>query len=183
MRIGTLGAGRMATGLGEAWEAAGHCVRYGRRDSLAEAASFGEVVLLAVTYEAVPSVLPVIPPGTVVIDCTNGVDRGRWVRSVYTQITELAPSLQVVKAFNLAHDSTWRLPSRVFDGRPLAVPLCGPPAAVAKVAPLVTDLGCTPFDAGGPERAQLLEATAALAIGLWFAGHDTQAIMTPPPLG
>jgi len=180
MRIGTLGAGRMATALGEAWRAAGHEVVLGSRESLAEAATFGEVVLLAVPADAVPSVLPVIPDGAVVIDCTNGVTAGRWDHSVYTRIAALAPALRVVKAFNLSHDSVWRRPSRVFGGRPLAVPLCGPPEAVAVVSPLVTDLGCTPFDAGGPDRAPLMEATAAFAIGLWFAGYDAQAVLTPP---
>jgi hypothetical protein len=33
--------------------------------------------------------------------------------------------------------------------------------------------------AGGLDRAVLLEATAAFVIGLWFAGEDAQAILTP----
>lgn len=180
MRIGILGKGNMATALGDGWTAAGHEVRLAGRDTLAEAATFGDVVLLAVPADAVPTVLPAIPPGKTVIDCTNAVDAGRLVRSMYDLITTQSPTLAVVKAFNLCHESTWRLPTRVFDGRPLAVPLCGPATAVAQVTPLVSDLGCTPFHAGGPERASLLEATAAFAIGLWFAGQDAQAILTPP---
>jgi len=57
--------------------------------------------------------------------------------------------------------------------------MCGPPAALAAVRPLVADLGCTPVDAGGPERAALLEATAAFAIGLWHGGVDAQAVLQP----
>ncbi|MEW2499201.1 hypothetical protein AB0878_01820 [Amycolatopsis sp. NPDC047767] len=36
-------------------------------------------------------------------------------------------------------------------------------------------VGCTPLAAGRLERATLLEATAAFAIGLWRAGFDTRA--------
>jgi predicted dinucleotide-binding enzyme len=182
MRTGILGTGNIATGLGGGWRAAGHEVLTGGRSgpvSLADAGRFGDVVLLAVPASAAVEVLTHIPPGRIVVDCTNDVTPGFGVRHPYADIAAARPDLAVVKAFNLSHESVWRLPSRVFDGRPLAVPLCGPPAAVEAVRPLVTALGCTPVDAGGPERAALLEATAAFAIGLWFAGVDAQAILQP----
>jgi predicted dinucleotide-binding enzyme len=182
MRIGILGRGNIATGLGAGWRAAGHEVLAGSRSgdvSLAEAGAFGDVVLLAVPAEAVPEVLVHVPPGRVVIDCTNEVTPGFLVAHPYERIVAARPDLQVVKAFNLCHDSVWRAPSRVFDGRPLAVPMCGPAPAKEVVGRLAGDLGCTPLDAGGPERAALLEATAAFAIGLWFAGADAQAILQP----
>jgi predicted dinucleotide-binding enzyme len=47
------------------------------------------------------------------------------------------------------------------------------------VARLVRDIGATPVLGGGLDRAALLEATAAFAIGLWFAGADAQAILAP----
>lgn len=172
----------MATALGTGWRAAGHEVLTGGRSgpvSLADAGRFGDVVLLAVPPSAVLEVLPHIPPDRTVIDCTNDVTPGFGVAHPYDAIVAARPDLQVVKAFNLCHDSVWRQPSRVFGGRPLAVPLCGPPSAVAAVRPLVTDLGATPVDAGGPERAALLEATAAFTIGLWFTGVDAQAILQP----
>ncbi|HEX6360812.1 NADPH-dependent F420 reductase [Actinophytocola sp.] len=180
MRIGILGAGNMATALGAGWRAAGHDVMAsGRSGSLADAGRFGPVVLLAVPATAAVEVLAHIAPDTVVIDCTNAVTPGFGVEHPYAAITAARPDLRVVKAFNLCHDSVWRQPSRVFGGRPLAVPMCGPASAKEVVAPLVTDLGCTPLDAGGPERAALLESTAAFAIGLWFAGADAQAILQP----
>jgi len=177
MRIGILGRGNIATALGAGWRAAGHSVVTGARTgpvSLTEAARFGEVTLLAVPASAVVSVLDHVPPGATVIDCTNDLSG-----HPYARITAARPDLQVVKAFNLSHDSVWRLPSRVFGGRPLVVPLCGPPAAVSVVRPLVAALGCTPVDAGGPSQAALLESTAAFAIGLWFQGVDAQAILQP----
>lgn len=178
-RIGILGRGNMATALGTGWRAAGHDVLAAGRDSLADAARFGPVVLLAVPAEAAVEALTHVPPATVVIDCTNAVTPGFGVGHPYAAIVGARPDLLVVKAFNLCHDSVWRQPSRVFGGRALAVPMCGPDAAKEVVAPLVTDLGCTPLDAGGPERAALLESTAAFAIGLWFAGADAQAILQP----
>lgn len=181
-RIGILGRGNIGNGLGDGWRAAGHEVLAGSRSgdvSVAEAGGFGEVVLLAVPAEAVLEVLPHIPPDRVVIDCTNDVTAGFLVEHPYAKIVAARPDLQVVKAFNLCHDSVWRAPSRVFDGRALAVPMCGPSDAKTVVGRLISDLGCTPLDAGGPERAALLESTAAFAIGLWFAGFDAQAILQP----
>lgn len=177
MRIGILGTGNMGTALGEGWRAAGHDVLIGGRDSLSAAGKHGEVVLLAVPATAAVEVLAHVPQGATVIDCTNEVTPGFGVGHPYARIVAARPDLAVVKGFNLCHDSVWRLGSRVFGGRPLAVPLCGPPAAVAVVSELVTDLGCTPVDAG--DRAALLEATAAFAIGLWFGGNDAQAILQP----
>ena len=181
-RIGILGTGSMATGLGDGWRAAGHEVLAGGRSgavSLADAGRFGEVVLLAVPPDAAIEVLVHVPPGAMVIDSTNAVTPGFGVAHPYAEIVAARPDLQVVKAFNLCHESVWRLRSRVFGGRALAVPMCGPPSALEVVKPLVTDLGCTPVDAGGPERAALLEATAAFAIGLWFGGVDAQAVLQP----
>ncbi len=70
----------------------------------------------------------------------------------------------------------------VFDGRPLAVPVCGDDetALLVRVRQLVRDVGCDPVAGGGLERAGLLEATAALFIALWVGeGADAQAIAPP----
>jgi predicted dinucleotide-binding enzyme len=185
MRMGILGTGRMAAGLGAGWLAAGHEVLTGGRSGpvpLAEAGRFGDVVLLAVPAAVAVDVLVHVPAGRIVVDCTNEVTPGYGVGHPYAEIVAARPDLAVVKGFNLCHESVWRLPSRVFGGRPLAVPLCGPADAVEAVRPLVTALGCTPVDAGGPARAALLEATAAFAIGLWFAGVDAQAVLQPWPV-
>lgn len=203
MRIGILGTGNMADALGGQWARRGRQIKIGGRNvdratavatrigasagTIAEAAAFGEVVLLAVPYNAVPAVLS--DAGAlgrrVVVDCTNPVVPGRLTlatdgRSAAERVADQAPGARVVKAFNLCHVDVWRMSPPVFAGRPLAVPLCGDDAdAVGTVASLVDDLGCHPIKAGGLERAGLLEATAALAIGLWFGGEDAQAILPP----
>ncbi|MFI6321514.1 NADPH-dependent F420 reductase [Nonomuraea sp. NPDC050556] len=178
MRIGILGTGNMADALGTQWERAGHEVVKGGRSgpvSLAEAIEFGEVLLLALPYGVVPDGLR----RKVVIDCTNPL--GPELVPLGRAAEELAAvGARVVKAFNLAHVDVWRMTPPVFDGRPLAVPLCGDDEeALAAVRALVRDIGCEPVDAGGVDRAWLLEATAAFVIGLWFSGADAQAILTP----
>ena len=97
------------------------------------------------------------------------------------RIASAAPAARVVKAFNLCHEDVWRLTPPSFDGRPLAVPLCGDDEpALNVVRRLVRDLGCEPLAAGGLDRAGLVEATAALLIGLWVGeGADAQAIAPP----
>lgn len=199
MRIGILGTGGMADALGGQWAE----IKIGGRDrdrttalatrigasmgTLAEAAAFGDVVLLAVPYDAVPAVLSEAGElrGRVVIDCTNPVVPGRFTlatdgRSAAELAAEQVPAASVVKAFNLCHMDVWRITPPVFEGRPLAVPLCGDDAeAVGVVASLAEDLGCRPVNAGGLERAGLLEATAAFMIGLWIDGEDAQAVLPP----
>jgi predicted dinucleotide-binding enzyme len=84
----------------------------------------------------------------------------------------------VVKAFNHCHEDVWRMSPPIFDGRPLAVPVCGDDeTALALVHQLVRHVGCEPVAGGGLERAGPLEATAALFIGLWVGERtDAQAI-------
>ncbi|MEV0256357.1 NAD(P)-binding domain-containing protein [Streptomyces sp. NPDC050732] len=210
MRIGIIGTGGMADALGTRWVRAGHEVMVGGRDEGAAAAlaarigaarhgapraaaEFGEAVLLALPYAAgapVAAGLAAALRGRVLIDCSNPVGPG-FVHlteadggpSAARRLADAAPGAHVVKAFNLCHVDVWRLDPPVFDGRPLAVPVCGDdPGALAVVRALVSDLGCRPLAAGGLERAGLLEATAALVIGLWVGeGADAQAMLPPLP--
>jgi 8-hydroxy-5-deazaflavin:NADPH oxidoreductase len=193
MRIGILGTGGMADALGTRWRQAGHEVLAGSRSAggVREAAEFGtDAVLLALPYAAAADVVAGLATalrGRVLIDCTNpvgGPDFGLLTAdgpSAAARIAAAAPSAHVVKAFNLCHEDVWRLTPPVFDGRPLAVPLCGDDeAALSVVRHLVRDLGCEPLNAGRLDRAGLLEATAALLIGLWVGqGADAQAIAPP----
>ncbi|MGW0333331.1 NADPH-dependent F420 reductase [Streptomyces sp. NPDC003011] len=192
MRIGILGRGGMADALGTQWQRAGHeVVAAGRSGGLRAAAEFGtDAVLLALPYPAVVDVVGGLGEelrGRVLIDCTNPVGGPGFTLltaggpAAAERIASAAPAARVVKAFNLCHADVWRLTPPVFDGRPLAVPLCGDDEpALRVVRRLVRDLGCRPLDAGGLDRASLVEATAALLIGLWVGqGADAQAIAPP----
>ncbi|GGT06498.1 NADP oxidoreductase [Streptomyces kurssanovii] len=207
MRIGVLGTGNMADALATHWVRAGHEVAVGGRDergaqrlagrlgggarhgSLRMAAEFGEAVLAALPYGAGADVareLHAALDGKVLLDCSNPVGPGFRLLtdggpSAARRLAAAAPGAHVVKAFNLCHEDVWRMNPPAFDGRPLAVPVCGDDgAALALVSELVRDTGCEPVAGGGLERAGLLEATAALFIGLWVGeGADAQAIAPP----
>ncbi|WP_369242121.1 NADPH-dependent F420 reductase [Streptomyces sp. R21] len=207
MRIGVLGTGNMADALATHWVRAGHQVIIGGRDahkaerlatrigsgaksaSLRAAAAFGQVVLAALPFGAGADVareLHAALEGKVLLDCCNPVGTGFRLLtegdpSAAQQLAAAAPGAHVVKAFNLCHEDVWRMRPPVFDGRPLAVPVCGDnEMALARVRELVRDVGCEPVRGGGLERAGLLEATAALFITLWVGeGADAQAIAPP----
>lgn len=198
MRIGILGTGNMADALGGQWAERGHEIKVGGRDAgraelrakriggsagtIVEAAAWGEVLLLAVPYDAIEPVLAGAGAlaGRVVIDCVNPVVPGRFTlatsgRSAAQLVADRAPGAHVVKAFNLCHVDVWRM-----TPPPVAVPLCGDDAgSVAAVASLVEDIGCRAINAGGLDRAGLLEAMAAFMIGLWVGGADARAVVPP----
>ncbi|WP_067543239.1 NADPH-dependent F420 reductase [Nocardia crassostreae] len=207
MRIGIIGAGQMARALGGGWAAAGHEIVIGARDAaqaektaaaigngargatIAAAALFGEATLLALPVSALSEVLAALAPdartGRVLIDCTNAFapDSGGFTLSedaVAERIAASVPGAHVVKAFNLCAAEVWESSRREFEGRTLAVPLCGDDAeAVARVATLAEDLKLRPVHAGGLRQARYLEATSVFAVGLWFAGQDPRAMFPP----
>ncbi|MEV0385179.1 NAD(P)-binding domain-containing protein [Nonomuraea sp. NPDC050643] len=206
MRIGILGAGDMADALGTQWARAGHEVLISGRDpgrsaaraermsaragavvragTWAEAAGFGQAGVVAVREAGLLATLQAAGAalrGKPLIDVTNAAEPAAYdpTRSLARRISDITGA-HVVKGFNLCHVDVWRMTPPVFDGRPLAVPLCGDdPAALEAARTLVADLGCTPVDGGGLERAAQLEATAAFMIGLWFGGADAQAVLPP----
>ncbi|MEU7531000.1 NAD(P)-binding domain-containing protein [Saccharothrix sp. NPDC042600] len=193
MKIGVLGTGGMARALGGKWAARGHDVLVGGRSrrkaaalaedigaragELREAVAFGDVVLVAVPARAAAEAVG-DARGKVVIDCTNSIADGFLLDSFGAARLAEACGGDVVKAFNLCHVSVWADPSPVYEGRPLGVPVCGDdPRALEVVRELVRDTGCVPVDGGGLDRAALLEATAAFAIGVWVgAGQDVRGM-------
>ena len=184
----------MAEALGGRWVKAGHDVMVGGRSpdraaevaarigasagSLQEATTYGEVLLLAVPAEVAVPVLTglEIEAGRILIDCTNAVNQQDFTLDLAMAevIAPAVPQVKVVKAFNLAADTVWRNPPAG-----LGVPICGD-HGVELVAGLVRDLGCEPVAAGGLVRAKLLEATAALAIGIWVGGGDVRGMFPAP---
>ncbi|MEJ8640776.1 NAD(P)-binding domain-containing protein [Streptomyces sp. MS1.HAVA.3] len=207
MKIGVLGTGNMADALTMQWVRAGHEVFVGGRDerkaqrlatrigggvghgSPRAAAGFGEVVLAALPYGAGEDVVRELQSALkekVLLDCANPVGPGFRLLteggpSAARRLAAAAPSAHVVKAFNLCHEGVWRMNPPVFDGQPLTVPICGDDeAAIALARKLVRDTGCEPVAAGGLDRAGLLEATAALFIGLWVAEQADVRAIAPP---
>lgn len=197
----------MARALGSGWAAAGHEVFVGARTferaaeaaeamgngakagGIPEAAVFGEATLLALPVAALSEVLRESGAGAftgrALIDCTNAFlpDAGAFTLTepaVAERIAAEAPGAHVVKAFNLCAAELWESDQRTFEGRPLAVPLCGDDAsALDLVATLAESLNLHPVRAGGLAQARYLEATSAFVVGQWFSGNDFRAMVPP----
>lgn len=210
MRIGILGAGRLAEALGGCWQRAGHTVTVAGRSAdraaaLArrlgsavraaapdEAVRGADVVLLAVPWSGVDEVLRETGAdqgalaGVVVIDPINPVQHGVGVlltesgRSTATHIAETAPGSRVVKGFHMVPSTQWGT-----RGASITVPLCGDdPAALGRVETLVRDTGAVPVVVGGLSRARQLEEVAGLFIALAFSGVDPGSVAPAlPPVG
>ena len=194
MRVGFLGAGRLARALGAAWARAGHDVLLTNSrgpetlvdvvDELGARASAGvradlascDVVVLAVPWAAVPDAVRGLEwSRAVVIDPTNNrvgprpedlIDLGgRGSSEVVAEL--LGPDARIVKAFN--HQP---IPALVNDlpapaDAPLALFLAGDDvAAKATVATLIRDLGAEPIDTGSLVEGGHLQGT-----GGPLAGH------------
>ena len=117
MKIGIIGTGNIASGLGKRFARAGHEVMFGSRapqkarqlaESIGANASggtqedtvaFGEIVVLAVPFNAVRAIAQSLPlDGKIVIETTNNMGGGE--QSTTEQIQSWMPRAKVVKAFN-----------------------------------------------------------------------------------
>ena len=190
MRIGVLGTGRMGSTLGRLWAHAGHQICFGSRTpqkaqllaesigsptcggSYADAATFGDVVVLATQWAGVSDALQAA--GTlsdkILIDCTLPiVNREKAVdgnSSGAEEIARLVPDAKVVKAFNTIHYEHFGATG--FE-TPLTAFYCGDDAAAKTIAAeLAIDLGVEPLDAGPLFLASFLEGMGLLYIYLSF---------------
>ncbi|MEC3918409.1 NADPH-dependent F420 reductase [Nocardia sp. CDC160] len=205
MRIGTIGAGRMVESLAGRWAAAGHEVRIGARDTgraaelatrigavagggIREAVEFGNVILFGVKQAAIVDALEAAGAadgaftGKIIIDCGNAVDLSDFSqvtwdgKSLAEQAEAVAVGSRVVKAFNLAAYTVWQKNPVQYDGRPLAIPICGDDTAKATIAPLITGMGATPLDVGDLRQARQLEAMGVIIIKLLFGGVGLNSV-------
>jgi predicted dinucleotide-binding enzyme len=189
MRMGIIGAGRLGGTLGRLWESQGHDVRFGLRDpsrevaggglpnartsTIAEAATFGDVIVLATPYDAAADALRAAGDisGKTVIDCTNpllpdlaGLAVG-LTTSAAEEIAKLVPASKVVKSFNTLGASNLANPE--FGGVKASMFFCGDDAsAKAIVAELGKQLGLDMVDAGPLSQARYLEPMAFLWISM-----------------
>jgi len=188
MKIAILGSGNVGTALGDGWSAKGHHVVYGSRSpktssdrkflSIREAIAAGEIVVLAVPYDAVKDVLSQHSvAGKIVIDCTNPIAPGArrvpggfdlavgFTTSAAEEVARLAKEACVVKAFNTTGVGNMREPR--YGNRALTMFYAGDDeVAKEKVRQLIGDLGFDPVDVGPLKMARYLEPMAVLWINL-----------------
>lgn len=197
MDIGIMGAGNIGTGVGRRLAAKGHRITVSfarsqdkldaaaeaigggaRSGSPAEAARFGQVVILAtpwgVTLEAVGGVAQALA-GKVVWDATNPLKADMSGLEVGTTtsggeaIARAAPGARVVKAVppfaEVLHSSS----TRIGGGQP-GVFVCGDDAEARRlVLGLVADIGADGVDAGPLMLARYTEPLGMLLVQLAYA--------------
>jgi 8-hydroxy-5-deazaflavin:NADPH oxidoreductase len=182
MKIGIIGSGRIGSALGELWTKAGHEVMFSSLDlehdkqlaaqvggkakagTPAEAAAFGDVILVSVPYKALPQVgrdYGASMKGKVVLDTCNPIptrdgdmaiaaaEKGSGIAS-----QELLPGAKVVRAFN--HVGSAKLRSETHRPDPkVAVALAADDKQAEQVAEkLVRDAGFEPVFVGGLATAK-----------------------------
>ncbi|MBI4819684.1 MAG: NADPH-dependent F420 reductase [Deltaproteobacteria bacterium] len=176
-KIGILGDGNVGSALARGLERAGHEVRaVGKdKDAIRDAASWAEVVVLAVPFGAIDDVVKEVGnaiEGKTLIDVTNALDAKMSLAMGFTtsgaeELQKKIPRARVVKAFNTQfaqHMDSGRL-----SDQRLTVFVAGDDAAAkSDVTELATAIGFEAVDAGPLANARLLEPLGYLNIQLGY---------------
>ncbi len=207
MRIGILGSGVVGQTLGKGFLRLGRDVKVGTRDpaklkawaeeggpqasvgSFAEAAEFGELVVLATHWSGTENAVLLAGAahlaGKVLIDVTNPLDFSQgppprlavsYPDSAGAKVQGWAPQAKVVKAFNIVA-ANYMIDARLQEGA-IDLFIAGEdPAAKAEVAALAKAWHWNSVnDMGGIAQSYLLEALAMLWIHFGFRhNHWTHA--------
>jgi predicted dinucleotide-binding enzyme len=204
LKIGIIGTGHIGGTLAKLWVAAGHEVLISSRhpDELkplakqlgprarvgtpAEAAAFGDVVVVSVPYKALPQVgrdLKAELAGKIVLDTCNPYpgrdgDMANDARKKGTGVAspEFLPGTRLVRAFNAINAGS--LGSEAHRKPPLiGIPLAGDDAEALKVAQrLVSDAGFEPVVVGGLARAKDFDVGAPVYTKLLTAAELRKAL-------
>jgi NADPH-dependent F420 reductase len=196
MKIGIIGTGNVGAGLGRELVAKGYPICFGVREassaevkklvsslghgvtaaSAPDCARFGDVVILAVPWEAALSVTKSLGDlgGKILVDCTNpvrsdleGLQIGTTT-SAAEEIARVAIHAQVVKCFNTT--GAKNLSQTKYGGQAIDAYVCGDSdEAKNTVARLATDLGFEAIDCGPLTRRSRNQT------GSWMPGA-----MMPP---
>jgi predicted dinucleotide-binding enzyme len=205
MNVGILGTGDVGRALGGGFVSLGHDVRMGARDArnekaaawaretgpkasagtFADAASFGEIVVLATFGAANESAIGMAGiehfRGKVLIDTTNPLDFGGGMPprlavsgndSAGERVQRLLPEAHVVKAFNTVGNALMFRPQ--LPGGPPDMFIAGNnDDAKRKVSGILGDFGWDVVDVGGIASSRYLEGMcmvwvlAAMKTGNW----------------
>lgn len=194
MKIGILGSGNVGQVLGRGFISRGHEVKMGSRAAnnekavawakqagarastgdFAEAARFGEIVVLATLWAGTENALRLAGPenlaGKVLIDTTNPLVMTPGAPpalalgntdSAGEQVLRWAPKARVVKAFNIIGHAHMVDPQ--FPGGPPDMFFCGNDAvAKTTVAEILKSFGWSTIDIGGIDGARVLEPLCVL---------------------
>ena len=208
MKIGVIGSGRIGSMIGGLWAKAGHEVMFSDRDpeqakraaadagprartgSVAEAAAFGDAVLIAVPYAALPSIQQQVGAqlkGKVVVDPNNPVPARDGDMAVVPQqkgaavsTAALLPGAHIVRSFNswgyalMAREANRPAPR-------MALPVAADDAAALKLGmQLVADAGFDPVNAGSLAASKAYDLGSSLSGRVLTAPELRQALQLKP---
>ena len=208
MKIGVIGSGRIGSTIGGLWVKAGHEVMFSDRDaeqvkraidglgsraragSVAEAAAFGDAILIAVPYAALPAIQQQVGAqlkGKVVIDPNNPVpsrdgdmavaarEKGAGVSSA-----ALLPGARIVRSFNSWGYSTMAREANRPAPR-MALPVAADdPAALKLGMQLVSDAGFDPVAAGSLAASKAFDLGSSVSGRVLTAPEMRQALQLKP---
>jgi 8-hydroxy-5-deazaflavin:NADPH oxidoreductase len=193
MNIGIIGSGLVGKHLSAGLSQRGYSVTLGTRDaskleqfgvdypdirleSYADAARFGDIIILAVSFEGMTSALELAGTDTlsskVVIDLSNPLEfsTGKpalalgWNTSAGESVQTWLPEAHVVKAFSACGRNSMLDPKGTIGGEP-EMPIAGNnPEAKQTVSRLLQGLGWTVVDLGDITMSRLIEPLTLIGI-------------------
>ena len=202
MKIGILGSGDVGRRLADGFLEIGDTIKIGSRNpnqqkvtewiekhdrtiassgTFAEAASFGELDVVATSWAGTVEAIKMADPknlvGKVVIDVTNPLDFSKGMPpklaightdSAGETVQRMLPNSKVVKAFNIVGNPHFIHPD--FPGGPPTMFICGNDDQAKKtvIDNILTKFGWETIDLGGIEGARLLEPLAFVWIMHYF---------------
>ena len=183
MKIGVIGSGNVGSEIGRVWANAGHQVMFASRNldhdkhlaaeiganaragTPSEAAAFGDVLLFAVPYGALPELGKALAPaikGKVVIDACNPFPNrdGEIANRAREQgagrvSAELLPGARIVRAFNAIGAA--RMGQAHEQPGKIGMPIAGDDKeAIAVASRLIREIGYEPVLVGGLDKGKYL---------------------------
>lgn len=204
MKIGIIGAGMIGSTVGRLWIDAGHEVKFATRHpeelaplvaklgarasagTPAEAAAFGEVVMVTIPLAALPQLSRDLSlDGKVVLDTSNAYERRDGAaageatahpRGSAGWAAAMFPKARWVKAFNTVYFKTLETEAHR-EGDRVGIPLASDDREAMEIAAqLVREAGLDPVIAGPLERGKAFEpGTKVYNTGM--SGRDVRAAL------
>ncbi len=194
MIISFIGAGNVASNLGNLFIKAGHDIRYGvlnpkeNQLTISDACTIGEVICFAIPYSAMKETLnknKEALKGKIVIDITNAISIKDWSPlflgedSGGEQVARLLPESRVVKAFNTIFADVMNADKQFFNGQKLTAFIASDDKKAAIIVKELADqIGFQGLVVNGIKNARYLEAIAHLNIAIAMNEGGTDAGFT-----
>ena len=193
LKIATIGAGNIGSTLGGVWAKAGHPVMLSSRHpadlkdaiakigpnakagTVAEAVAFGDVILLAVPYGAMPAIAKehgkALAAKALIFDATNPfVDRDgaiaveALILGAGLHTAKLLPGAHIVRAFNAIGAARFGEGGRMATGVRIGIPIASDDGnALGLAGDLIRETGFEPVPIGGLAEGKYLIPGSALA--------------------